>query len=127
MRKEYTAFKGKNAEVVAVAQGTAQDIAKFCKDFAVPFPMLADTKREAYKAYALSKGNFMQIMGPQLLGRALSALRSGASFGRPIGDPKQLQGTFVIEKGGFIRFAHRGKDSSDNPSNAQIISVLEKL
>lgn len=113
--------------MVAVAQGTAQDVAKFCRDFAVPFPVLADTKREAYKAYALPKGNFMQVMGPQLLGRAAQALLSGASFGKRIGDPMQLQGTFVIEKGGFVRFAHRGKDSSDNPSNKQLFSVLEKL
>ncbi len=127
MRKEYTTFKGKNTEVVAVAQGTAPDIAKFCKDFAVPFPMLADEKRDAYKAYTLKRGSIMQIMGPQLLGRAFQALRSGASFGRPIGDPKQLQGTFVIEKGGALKFAHRGKDSSDNPSNAQLLSVIEKL
>ncbi len=110
-----------------MAQGTAQDVAKFCKDFAVPFPMLADEKRDAYKAYTLPRGSYVQIMGPQLLGRAFQALRSGASFGRPIGDPKQLQGTFVIERGGSVRFAHRGKDSSDNPSNAQLLSVIEKL
>ena len=58
-----------------MAQGTAQDIAKFCKDFAVPFPMLADEKRDAYKAYTLKRGSIMQIMGPQLLGRAFHALR----------------------------------------------------
>jgi peroxiredoxin len=38
-----------------------------------------------------------------------------------------MPGTFVIDRQGVIRYAHRNRDVSDNPSNQEILDALEPL
>jgi len=43
------------------------------------------------------------------------------------GSLRQLPGTFVVDTGGVIRFAHRNTNAADNPSNAELLEALSMM
>ena len=47
--------------------------------------------------------------------------------GASVGDVRQLPGTFVIDRAGLVRFAHRPANQADRPSHDQIVAVLKSL
>lgn len=109
-----------------VTMGQPQQAAEFRRRYRLPFVMLCDPQREAYRAYHLPRGTWWQIAGPKvwLLG-AWSVLRRGA--GRRIGDPRQMPGTFVIARGGMVAWVHRPRHQADLPSHEQMLEMLRRL
>jgi len=43
------------------------------------------------------------------------------------GDVFQMSGTFVIDGGGMVRFAHRSSYPTDHPADEDIWSCLDQL
>ncbi len=95
-------------------------------NYELPFRLLADPQRQAYRAFGLQRGNVWKVAGPAIWAAGLkSFVRHGA--GMPVGDPLQLAGTFVIDREGIIRYVHHAANSADRPPNAELIAVLEAL
>ena len=42
-------------------------------------------------------------------------------------DVMQMPGTFVIDTSGIIRYAHRNRDVTDNPSNDAVLAALRDM
>jgi len=126
VRDQYPEFHRSGAEVAAVTMGTAQQAAQFRAGLKLPFPCLADPAREAYQAFGVPRGGVTQIVGPAVWAAGLkAALRGGA--GIPIGDPLQLQGIFIIDRRGVVRYAYRATNSADRPSAAELLDALAAL
>jgi peroxiredoxin len=106
--------------------GTPAQVAQFRESFRLPFLCLSDVDRIAYRAYDLPRARFRQVAGPQLWLTGFKAVLS-EGIGRSVGDPLQLQGCFVIDRAGIVRFAHRAADAADRPASQEILRVLERL
>lgn len=117
-------FEEAGVGVAAVSMAPVEESARFRQQFSLSFPMLSDPQRQAYVAYGLTLGSLWQIVGPATItGKGLaSVLRFGV--GRPIGDVRQLSGTFVIDESGTVLLAHRAKDSVDNLSQQQLLDLV---
>ena len=129
LRDDRERLETEGAAIVLIGQGNAQEEAAFREARRVPFPILVDTNRRAYRAYGLGRGSPMQLYGPRV---GLPFLR--ANMGRETrqrglhgGSFLQMPGTFVIDTGGIVRMAHRNRTVSDNPSNDRILEVLQGL
>ncbi len=119
-------FKRVNAQVVLAAMSSVENLYKFHQRFQLSFPCLSDPDAKLYRAFDVPRGNLKQIAGPSVWGKAIRALwRTG--FGVPRGDLRQLQATLVIDTRGIIRYAHQGKNSADNPSNAELLQAISSL
>jgi peroxiredoxin len=129
LRDDRERFEEAGASIVLIGQGGAKGAAKFCAEKEVPFTCLADPRKEAYRAFGLKRGSPREFTGPQMLGRYVKAnLRRETRQGSIVGhDVRQMPGTFVVDTGGVVRFAHRNRDSADNPSNQAILSVLQRI
>jgi peroxiredoxin len=128
LRDDRERFEEAGASVVLVGQGSPARAARFCDEKDVPFTCLADPKREAYLTYGLKIGTPKQFTGPQMLRRYVKAnLRKETRQGHIHGDVRQMPGTFVIDTGGVVRYAHRNRDSADNPPNNAILQALAEL
>lgn len=76
---------------------------------------ISDPDRGLFQAFQLQTGTLRQIMGPYVLWRAVidgTVWRHG--FGAIVGNPAQLGGAFVIDKGRIIR-GYRHQTSADRP------------
>ena len=128
LRDDRESFDRAGARVLLIGQGSSRRAARFCRDRAVPFDCLTDPEREAYRAYGLKTGTLRELAPPRLAGRYVKAnLRRETRQGPLSGDVRQMPGTFVIDTAGVVRFAHRNRDSADNPPNDVVLRALEDL
>lgn len=126
MRGHYERFRAAGADIVAILQGTPEQIGEFCSSRGIPFPCLSDPERRAYKAFALRRGSLFQILGPQVLLKGIGAAAQGFFMGKIVGDEFQMPGVFIVDRG-IVRFAHYSKNAADNPEENILLTEIEKL
>lgn len=76
---------------------------------------ISDPERRLFRAFELKSGSLWQLIGLPSLWRAMvegTVWRHG--FGKIVGDPRQLAGAFVIDKGRVVQ-AYRHRTSADRP------------
>jgi len=124
IRKNVGRFTEAGGEIAMVTMGTAEDAAEFRRRMELPFTVLADDDQESYRAFSVPRGGVLGVMGPHMWPVGLkSILQHGA--GKPVGDPWQLPGAFVIDTKGEIRFAHRAKHSADWPKTEDLVAAVK--
>src|SRR5690349_7270278 len=105
--------------------GTPAQSGAFIADQGLPFPVLADPRRDAYRAYGVIRGNMRQVMlDPRVLVRGAQAAATGHRQGRTVGNPLQLSATFIVDSQGRIRFVHRAELSSDFAGPDALLAAL---
>ena len=125
VRRDYASFRAAGGDVALITMGTPQQANTFRQRLRLPFPVLADPDRAAYRAFGLDSGSLWQIAGPRVWLKGVKALfRGGAS--QPVGDVRQMPGAFVIDREGVIRFAHYARHSADYPQHAAMLAAVEK-
>jgi len=128
LRDSYADVQATGAEVVVVTMGTPEETQEFVQRRGpAPFPLLCDTERASYPLYGLQLGTFGQLLGPAVLSQAMQAKERGFRMSRPMGEPRQMPGTFVIDRGGVIRLAHYNRDAADHPAQEAILEALRGL
>jgi peroxiredoxin len=136
LQQERERFERTGASIVLIGHGGREHAMNFRETRHIPFPLLLDPNRAAYRAYGLEQGRLMQVFGPRV---SLPFLKNNLSSetrqrGLRGGDLFQMPGTFVVDSSGVIRategivrYAHRNRHVADNPSNEGILEVLERL
>jgi alkyl hydroperoxide reductase subunit AhpC len=125
LRRHYDAFQAAGAEVVVVGMGTPAQTAAFIDAQSLPFPVLADPTRQAYRAYGVIRGNMRQVMlDPRVWVRGAQAAATGHRQGRTVGNPLQLSATFIVDPQGRIHFARRAELSSDFAGPDELLAAL---
>ncbi len=125
MRRDYHQMHHVGASLALVSQGTPVESAAFARDMELPFPVLADPNRVAFAAYGLADGGPTAFGHPTAVLRAARALVTGVGIGRPIGSTRQLPGTFVIDRGGMVRFAKPAIHAADTPTTEDLLQAVQ--
>lgn len=121
-------FERAGAAVVLVGLGTPERAGWFCQEKQLPFACLTDPAKSAFRAYGLRQGTLREVLGPHLAARWAGLQRNPETRQRaPREDWRQLPGTFVVDRRGVVRYAHRNRDAADNPPNHEVLAVLETL
>jgi hypothetical protein len=89
-------------------------------------PRVADPDRVLFRALGLSRGSFLQLLGPRVIWRAAVATARGHRLGRRDGDPRQMSGVFLIQDGRIVE-AFRHRDVADKPDYCAIASKLRQM
>ena len=91
-----------------------------------PFTMLADSERQAYRAFALKRLSWFQVFAPAALKLYWKLLRGGMTPEHYEGDDiYQSGGDFLIDRNGNILFAHRSQDPADRPSVIELLQAID--
>jgi len=95
----------------------------------VPFRILVDPDRSAYRAFGLGRGSFRRVWGTRALGRYLRIFRSGGlrHLRRPSEDILQLGGDFVVAPDGTLAWGFRGQGPDDRPSVDDLVDAVRAL
>lgn len=123
------AFEEAGVGVVLIGQGTPGQALAFTGPRRVPFEMLVDPDRAAYRAFGLGDGGPYQILAPaalvgwvgvQVRGEGRQGLRHGGSVA-------QMPGTFLVDTGGVIRYVHRNRHQADDPDSQAVLAICRSL
>lgn len=127
LRESAADIEAAGGRVVAVMQGTAAQAQALCDQYRVQFPCLGDPDLSTYKAFDIKRGSMAEVAGPATWAAGARALSRGHFGGLPIGDVMQLPGTFIVDRGGIVRYAKYARHSGDHPKTADLIAALREL
>jgi AhpC/TSA antioxidant enzyme len=92
----------------------------------VPWPVLVDLDRVAYRAWGLGRAHLTQIwLSPALWARYARLLAGGERLRRLGRDTLQLGGDFVVDPAGRIAYA-RPQRRDDRPPVGVLLRALER-
>jgi len=129
LRQALPGYERRRARYFVVTTGTPDHTREFCVERRVPFTCLVDRPGEpAYAAFGLAKVGLRALFGPNLLAGIWRALSRWRDVTLPkSGDVHQMSGTFVIDRAGVVRLAHRDADPNDHVSDDRIWACLDAL
>ena len=129
LRDDRDRFEEAGANVVLIGLGRPDQAGWFCAEHELPFACVVQPDRGAHRAFGLRRGTPAQVAGPANWGRwvrnQFTGKRQTAIAG--MGDGAQLPGTFVVDATGIVRYAHRGRRSSDLAPNDEVLEALAPL
>lgn len=112
---------------VFVAHDTPQRVrAGLLRDLDLPWPVLVDLDRVAYRAWGLRRATIRTVwLDPTVWARYGRLLLGGQRLRRLGGDTLQLGGDFVLDADGVITWA-RPQHADDRPPVGVLLAELER-
>jgi peroxiredoxin len=128
VQKRSEEFRQLGAEVLVVTQARPPVLAMFLRDYPLPFPLVGDPERAAYRAFGLERTSWGRIMRPGIAFRFLRLLCRGWRPRRPRQgeDVLQLGGDFVLDGQGRLVYAYRSAEPTDRPSVAELLRAVRQ-
>ena len=118
-------FEAAGARLVLIGQLTPRHAAHFRRREQIDLPILADEKRQSYKAAGAKVATMGELLGPKVMAKGAAATaKYRVVQGRTIGHPAQLGGAMVIAPGGEVVWSHMSDDASDNATPEEILEAV---
>jgi hypothetical protein len=129
VRQRYQEIRRCGAEVLAVTQARPEFLAAFLRDEPLPFPLVADPERAAYRAFGLERAAWATLFRPTVVWHYLRLLLRGWGLRWPRSgeDLRQLGGDFILDAQGRFVFAHRSAEPTDRPALTTLVKTLQDL
>jgi peroxiredoxin len=126
----HSEIEASGARLVLIGQATPRHAAHYQRRFAPELRILADEKRESYKAMGIPRGTASQLIGPKSVIKGIGRVATSGHLtvqGRPVGDVTQLGATFIVLPSGEIAWSHVSNDASDNPSIDELRDAVREV
>ncbi len=104
------------AIVLGVSFEEPSVIARFAERESLPYPILSDPERRAYRVFGLERGETAQVWSPNALRTYARGLLRGRLPRTPRADIAQLGGDFVLDGHGRVVCEYRSEESADRPA-----------
>jgi hypothetical protein len=122
---------GEGTDVVLITFTDPANLADYRATNEVPFPILLDPRRVAYRAYGLDRGSVTRVWGWRALRRYVQILRPAGRAGlrmlhRPVEDTLQLGGDFIVAPDGILVWGHWGSGPDDRPDPVDLIAAARR-
>ena len=127
MRRRYADIQVRRAAVVAVSFEPRVRLAQLSRQMRLPFPLLSDPQRDAYRAYGLQRGAMSRIFGLGTIWAYVKLLARGRRYHLRPSDLRQLDGDFVIDTAGIVRYEDRGAAPHDRPPIERLLETLDRI
>ncbi|HYZ29040.1 MAG TPA: AhpC/TSA family protein [Thermoleophilaceae bacterium] len=130
MNRAREEIEARGAKLVFIGQATPKHAAHFQRRFAPDVPVLADDKRESYKAMGIPRATAAQLLGPKSVLKGISRIATSGQVtvqGRVIGDAAQLGATFIVLPSGKVAWSHVSQDASDNAEPEDVLEALDEV
>lgn len=127
MRRSYPGFVQRGAVLLAVSPAEGDATEAICGMLSAPYVCLGDPSGEGYDAYGIERASMKQMINFHTLFRAIGAFFKGHRQSRAVGDRERLPGAFVIDSGGMIHWAWRGRDAADHARSPELFAALDAV
>ena len=123
MRRAYPDLQAAGIDLVMVGMGNPAQTAQFIRELDLPYPVLSDADRAAYRAYRTIEAGVKEFVSPQAGKALIGAMLRGNRGGRPVGNPQQLGGVYVIGPDGRLRWSKPSTYAGDHASTDEILAA----
>jgi hypothetical protein len=121
-REQFTAA---GADLVLIGMAMPEDAENFRRQFSLDLPVLADRRRESYRALGATVAGVGGLFGPRVILRAVTTvLGRRVRQGRTVGHPAQLGAALVVAPGSEVLFEQLATDASDNAPPGALLAAL---
>lgn len=127
LRDAEARFREEGVRIAVVGMGTPEQCARFQRRQGLNFPVLSDPDRVAHRSYGLPEGTTEQVMGRPEIAAGLRLALRGLLPSRPVGNPRQLAGDFLIDREGVLRYARRANRAADIPDPEALLAAAHDL
>lgn len=127
LRDNAAALAAAGISVVIITPDRPSRARKFVEEYRVPFPVLTDPGRDAYRAYGLMEGSIGQLINRHIIADGVRATLNGTFPRRPTGAPRQLPGTAIVAAGGRLLHLHHARDAADHLTSRDLIDRATNL
>jgi peroxiredoxin len=126
VQQHYEEIRRLGAGVLVVTQARPELLAVFVREQPLPFPVVADPTREAYRAFGLERTSWRTILRPGVLWQYLRLMLRGWRPRRPLPgeDVLQLGGDFVLDPEGRLAYAYRSAAPTDRPGVEDLVRAV---
>lgn len=116
-------------QLLALGLGEPKHAERYCGKLAPHLTCFADTSNDGYYAWGLRQGTMSELAanGFNVLKASAKAMLKGHTQGSATGDAHMLPGTFIIDRGGIIRYAYYSKYAGDDPTIDELLKQGEAL
>jgi hypothetical protein len=126
LHRAHEQFVAAGAEVVLIGQAKPRNATWFRDKYAPSLTVLADEKRESYKALGLKVGSVNELMGPKSAAAGVKHMRrSGVVQGKPVGNVRQLGGALVVAPGDEVLLEHRSQHAGDSVEVETLLAAVD--
>jgi len=112
------------AVVLGVSFEEPSVIAGFAERESLPYPILSDPARRAYRAFGLVRGKNGQLWSLNALRTYARGLLAGRLPRMPRADIAQLGGDFVLDGHGRVVYEYRSEESADRPAIESLLDAV---
>lgn len=128
MKEIYEELRQLGAEVLVISFSPPEFLTRYLESNPLPFPLLADPERLAYKGFGLERTTWKEMLRPAVLGRYLKLVVRGwlPWKSRKGDDLLQLGGDFVLDEPRRIRYVHRSTEPTDRPSAQTLLAAVRQ-
>lgn len=115
-----------DAVVVLVTFTRPRNLRGYRGRLGLPYPVLADEARAAYRAFGLGRGPWWRVWGPATWWRYVRALAAGERVERPTEDTLQLGGDVVVGRDGRVSYLYRSRAPTDRPPLDELVAAVRE-
>ncbi len=117
---------GDNTSLAMITFTDPKNLAAYTADHELPFPVLVDPTRSAYRAFGLGRGSVARVYGWRAARRYLQLFAENGITGlsKPTEDTLQLGGDFIISPDGNLAYGFWGEGPDDRPSVDELINAI---
>jgi hypothetical protein len=126
LRQRIDQFQALGCEVVAVSFEPLPLLLEFARREKLPFPVLSDPERKAYRAFGLQEGSARRIFGLPTIWTYLRGLFQGRWPRFPSANIRQLGGDILIDASGKVVLLHRSQSPADRPTVGMLLEAIRK-
>lgn len=117
---------GQKTDVVLVTFTDPANLTSYRSANDLPFPIMVDPRRRAYRAFGLGRGPVARVYGWRAARRYWQILRADGLSGLryPTEDTLQLGGDFVVAPDGTLTWGYWGKGPDDRPPVSELVAAV---
>lgn len=120
---------GDTTDVALITFSDPEKLAAYRSRNELPFPILVDPERAAYRAFGLGRGSVARVWGWRAARRYVEILRADglSALRRPEEDTLQLGGDFVVGPTGLLAYGFWSEGPDDRPSVDELIAEVRRI
>lgn len=126
MRRAYPELKAAGVEVVMVGMGDPAQTAQFVRELDLPYPVLSDPDRSAYRAYRTHEAGAKELLNPRAGMAIIGAMARGNRGGKPVGNVQQLGGVYLVDPIGSLRWSKPSTYAGDHADPETILAAASQ-
>lgn len=107
--------------------GEPKHIDRYCGKLAPSLTCLAKSDDSVYRAYGLQDGGLREFASVDVLKAGFRAFKQGHVGGKPVGNPRMLPGTFIVDTSARIRYTYYSQHAGDHPDIDHLLDTARQL